>query len=97
MFQPAHVDGLSLVILRRQNRWFGPQFSVVASGQLKHDGETLSLVGNDQARIVSDQELAAVMIVKQDTRIAKCRGFDLFLIEEDDAEPVRTPDRGGVK
>ena len=96
MFQPSHVDGRTLVILRGRNRCLGPQLSVVACGQLEHDGETLTLVGNDQARVLSDQELAAVMIVKPDSRIAECRGFDLFLIQEDVTEPSVAPDCGGI-
>jgi hypothetical protein len=78
MLHPAHVDGRSLVILRQQ----GNRFSVVASGQLEHDGETLTLVGDGQQRVLTEQDLASVMVVRPDTRIAMCRGFDLFLIEE---------------
>jgi hypothetical protein len=87
VFQPAHVDGRSLVILRRRRRRVGWAFSVAASGRLEHDGEVLSLVGNGPPRVITDRELAAVMPVKPDTRIAECRGFDLFLIVDESAEP----------
>jgi hypothetical protein len=82
MFQPTHVDGRFLVILRRSSHILGSQFSVVASGQLVHGGETLELVGNNTRRVISSQELANFMLVKPDTRISECRGFDFFLVEE---------------
>jgi hypothetical protein len=82
MFQPAHVDGRSLVILRRRRTWLGWRFSVVASGLLEHDGEILALVDGESNRVITEQELAEVLLVKPDTRIAECRGFDLFLIQE---------------
>jgi hypothetical protein len=82
MFHPVDVDGRSLVVLRRWKRLLGSQFTVVASGRLEHDGETLTLVGNDDRRAVSDQELRDFMVVNPDTQIAECRGFDLFLIQE---------------
>jgi hypothetical protein len=82
MLNPHHVDGRLLVILRPQKRLLGSQFSVVESGRLEHDGETLALVRDDQRRVVSDQELEGFMVVKPDTLICECRGFDLFLIQE---------------
>jgi len=78
MFHPSHVDGRSLVILQRR----GGRFAAVASGRLEHDGESLTLVGDGRQRVLTEPELASVMVVRPDTRIAECRGFDLFLIEE---------------
>jgi hypothetical protein len=77
MLHPAHVDGRSLVILQRR----GHQFSVAASGQLEHDGETLALVGDGKRRVLTRARVGSVMVVRPDTKIAECRGFDLFLIE----------------
>jgi hypothetical protein len=82
MLHPAHVDGRSLVILRRRSTWSGLKFSVVASGQLEHVGETLTLIGDNSTREITNDELAGFMIVKPDTQIPECRGFDLFLIQE---------------
>ena len=82
MFNPHHVDGRTLVILRRVQFGFGSPFSVVTSGRLEHDGETLTLVGNEMRRVVTAQELAGFKNVKPDTQIAVCRSFDLFLIRD---------------
>jgi hypothetical protein len=84
MFHPAHVDGRTVVVLRRRTGWFGPRFSVVASGRLEHDGQTLSLVAPGVTRAVTADELASLMLVRPDTRIAECRGYDLFLVHEAD-------------
>ena len=81
MLHPAHVDGRSLVILRRRGR----RYSVVASGRLEHDGESLALVGDGKPRVVTEAELASLFVVKPDTQITVCRGFDLFLVEDSEA------------
>jgi hypothetical protein len=75
---PSIVDGRSLVVLR-QNR---TGFSIMEKGVLQHDGQSLYLVDDDDSRIVTDDELSAIKIVREDSRIAACRGFDLFLIVE---------------
>jgi hypothetical protein len=82
MLHPAHVDGRSLVILRRRQRLIGSCFCVVASGELEHDGETLFFLCDRAPQVITDQELASVMVVKPDTQIWECRGFDLFLIQD---------------
>jgi hypothetical protein len=84
MHHPAHVDGRTLVILRRHSGPFGLKFSVKACGRLEFDGERLALVGPETQRVMTDDELASLMIVRLDTAIPECRGFDLFLIEADD-------------
>ena len=81
MLNPAHVDGRSLIILRRRSTWAGLKFAIVASGRLDHDGEKLTLVGDNSTRVIADQERAAFMIVKPDTQIAECPGFDQYLIQ----------------
>lgn len=73
---PSIVDGRSLVVLR-QNNW---AFSIVEKGVLEHDGEALYLVDGGDSRIITDDELSSIQIVRADSRIAACRGFDLFLI-----------------
>src|SRR5262245_5243208 len=72
VYQPHHVDGRSLVILRRQ----GNRLSVAASGELHHDGEILELENEGQRRIISDAELASFMAVRDDTLLVMCKGFD---------------------
>jgi len=73
---PSIVDGRSLVVLR-QDKF---RFSIVEKGILEHDGELLYLVDGEDSRIVTDAELSSFQIVRQDSRIAACRGFDLFVI-----------------
>ena len=83
MFHPAHIDGQSLVILRRRRSpMLGAAFIVVTSGRLEYDGETLNLVGDGVNRVITDQERAVLMVVRPDTNIVECRGFHLFLLEE---------------
>ncbi len=82
MLHPIEVDGRTLVILRRSSRWLGSQFIIESSGRLEHDGETLTLVGDNMQRNISDEELAGLMTVKPDSLIAECRGFDFFLVLE---------------
>ena len=76
---PQDVDGRTLVIIRRhQHRsLLGPQFHVVASGQLEHDGDALTLIGDGDRRLITDEELASLMLVMPDTKLVACRGFDL--------------------
>ena len=75
---PQIVDGRSLVVLG-QNR---TGFSIIEKGVLEHDGQSLYLVNGDDSRIFTDDELSGIQIVRADSRIAACRGFDLFLIVE---------------
>ncbi|MFN5706712.1 MAG: hypothetical protein ACK48X_01535 [Planctomycetota bacterium] len=73
---PSIVDGRSLVVVRQSN-W---AFSVVVNGVLEHDGESLYLVNGDDSRIITDVELSSFQIVRADSKITACRGFDLFMI-----------------
>jgi hypothetical protein len=84
MYPLIQVDGRTLVILRQQSGMFVPTFAVVASGRLSYDGDVLSLVTQDEERVLSAQELSSIQNVRHDTRIAECRGFDLFLIVQSD-------------
>ena len=78
MLYPHHIDGCSLVVLRQKT--FG--FSIVESGRLEYDGESLRLVRENSSRIITDAELSAFMLVRTDSKIAAYQGFDLFLIVE---------------
>jgi hypothetical protein len=82
MFHPAHIDGRTLVILRRHRALLRRVFRIVASGRLEYDGASLSLVNGPSERVITDSEREALMLVSSDTRIPQCRGFDLFLIEQ---------------
>ncbi|MBL8820000.1 MAG: hypothetical protein JNL58_28510 [Planctomyces sp.] len=73
---PSIVDGCSLVVLRQNTT----AYSVAEKGVLEHDGEALYLVDGDDSRLITDDELSLIKIVRPDSRIAGCRGFDLFLI-----------------
>ena len=84
MFQPAHVDGRTLVIIRRRPSLFNSGFTEVMRGRLEHDGAKLTLVGNCGRRVISDAELATFMPVNEGNRIPECAGFDFFLIQESD-------------
>ena len=75
---PSIVDGRSLVVLRQKRSGF----SIVEKGVLEHDGESLYLVDGEDSRLVTDAELSSFQIVRQDSKIAACRGFDLFVIVE---------------
>lgn len=73
---PSIVDGRSLVVLRQTRA----AFSIAEKGVLEHDGESLYLVDGGDSRMITDEELSSIQIVRPDSRIAACRGFDLFLI-----------------
>jgi len=78
MHQPAHLDGCSVVILRKVRR----AFSVQEQGRLSHDGQKLMLVHGDARRLFTDAEIGALLSVTTDSRIPECKGFDFFLIAE---------------
>lgn len=82
MLHPAHIDGRTLVILRRRGSVFRPMFDVVISGRLEHDGSKLTLIGDGIERVIAEPEQDMLMPVKPDSRIPQCNGFDLFMIEE---------------
>jgi hypothetical protein len=75
---PSIVDGRSLVVLRQNTA----AFSIAEKGILEHDGVALYLVDGDNSRMMTDEELSSLQMVLPDSRIAACRGFDLFLIVE---------------
>ena len=79
MFQPAHVDGRTLVVLQPRESILGG-YSVVESGRLEHDGEELRLVGDVGCRLVSDDELGEFQPVTSQNRIAACTSFDFFIV-----------------
>lgn len=82
MLHPSTVDGRSLVVLRHRKQMIGAGFSVVACGQLEHNGESLFLVNNADTRIATDEELAGFQFVRPDSKIAEYQGFDFFLLAE---------------
>ena len=84
MWYPAHVDGRTLVVIRRRKSLFGG-YDVIESGVLEHDGESLHLVGDRGARVLTRAELDSVQPVAPRSRIAACRGFDFFLLRSGDA------------
>lgn len=78
MYGPVEVHYRSVVILRQG--WRG--LAVQESGLLSHDGQTLTLLGEDESkRVFSDDELQAILPVSIENHILECRGFDFFLIE----------------
>jgi hypothetical protein len=79
MYQPAHIDGCSLVVLEPTNRLTGQQFAVIARGRFSFDGENLTLRLEDGLEIpFSDKELADVKIVHPQSKIPECLGFNFF-------------------
>ncbi len=84
MFQPAHIDGRTLVVIRARKSLFGG-YDVIESGKLEHDGEALHLVGEQSSRAVTDAELESLQPVVQQSGISACRGFDFFLLRSADA------------
>lgn len=77
MYQPMHVDGRTVVVLRRT--WRG--HAIVESGRLEFDGDELSLVVGGVERILPSAEIDSLKLVGADNRIPECQGFDLFLIQ----------------
>ena len=87
MYQPIHIDGRSIVVLRKAHLGY----RVIESGVLSFDGETLTLGEGNAARVVSDAELGALMPVSSDSRINECRGFDFFVLESEEAQAGEAP------
>jgi hypothetical protein len=79
MWNPAHVDGRTLVVIRPRKSLLGG-YEVIESGRLSHEGDALRLVGDRSSRVVTDAELQALQPVVQKSHIAACRGFDFFLL-----------------
>ena len=77
MYQPAHIDGRTVVILRRE----GHRYTIVESGRLQFDGEDLSLTDGESTRLFSNAECNLLMLVVSDNRIPECRCFDFFLMQ----------------
>ncbi len=78
MFDPAHLDGCSVVVLRPDRRGF----RVVESGVLNFDGETLTLGEGPSRRAFTDAERDSLMPVAANSRIPECRGFRFFVLAE---------------
>jgi hypothetical protein len=79
MWQPAHIDGRTLVVIRaRESLLCG--YDVIEFGMLEHDGEVLHLVGDHGSRTVTDAELESLQPVVPQSNISACRGFDFFLL-----------------
>jgi hypothetical protein len=79
MWQPAHIDGRTLIVIRPGKSVLGG-YHVVESETLEYDGEALHLVGDHGSRAVTDAELNALQPVVSQSRINACRGFDFFLL-----------------
>ena len=76
MYQPAHIDGRSVVILRRH----GSGYIAEESGFLEFNGEALFLITEGAKRLFSDEEIDSLKVVVEGNRIQECNGFDFFLI-----------------
>ena len=76
MYQPAHIDGRTVIILR--SAWFG--FQVVESGRLTFDGETLSLMGDNFERQFLAKEINSLQPVTAGNTIPQCTDFDFFIV-----------------
>ena len=74
---PAHIDGCSLVILRRRSSLLSAGFEVVESGTLSYDGETLTLESDHAARTreVTLAEQNHILVVSELNRIPEFIGF----------------------
>jgi hypothetical protein len=84
MWQPAHIDGRTLVVIRPRKSVLGG-YDVIESGVMQHDGEVLYLVGDHGSRAVTKSELGSLQPVVPQSSIAVCRGFDFCLIRPADA------------
>lgn len=76
MYQPAHIDGRTVVVLRRK----GLRYTIMENGTLAFDGEELSLVFGGNRRLFTDAEIALLKLVDPGNRILQCKGFDFFSI-----------------
>jgi hypothetical protein len=80
MWNPVHVDGRTLIVLIQRDSFVGG-YDVVASGELKYDGQELRLASEAGSRVVSDEELAALQPVTSQNHISACGLFDFFLLQ----------------
>jgi hypothetical protein len=76
---PAHVDGLTLVVIRRTTMGY----KSLQSGGLSHDGHQLTLVGEHGEVAITDRELAELQPVVPGNQFSACRGCDFFLFRDD--------------
>ncbi len=83
MWQAAHIDGRTLVVIRPRKSSLGG-YDVVESGMMRHDGEVLHLVGDNGSRAVTDAEMESLQPVTPQSDIPACRGFDFFLLRSAD-------------
>ena len=77
LYHPAHIDGRTVVVLRSDILGY----TIMESGLLKFDGESLSLACGEAKRHFSEQEVELLKPVAAGNRIPECRGFDFFLIQ----------------
>jgi hypothetical protein len=80
MWNPVHVDGRTVVVLIQRDSFEGG-YDVVASGELKYDGQEIRLASEVGSRVISDEELAALQPVTPQNQISACRSFDFFLLQ----------------
>jgi hypothetical protein len=79
-FNPTHLDGRTLVIIK-QHVW---GYQRIASGRLNYDGAQMFFREDDLTeRPVTPDELALIRPVLPTSRIPQCRGYDLFLVASD--------------
>ncbi len=79
MYHGTQIDGCTLVFVRRTFL----DFNVVESGLLSFDGESVWLASDGGERPLNETELAQILDVTAENKIAACRGFDLFVIVQD--------------
>ncbi len=81
-YHPAHIDGCSLVVIRRAKGRYRRGFGEVESGVLEYDGEALVLRGADDStrRVISDAEQDRILPVTNANRIPPCLGFQFFMV-----------------
>jgi hypothetical protein len=77
MYQPSHLDGCSVVVLRKG----GLGHILVKSGFLEFDGKELSLVTVDGRFPFSKEEVESLKLAVPGNRIPECQGFRFFRIE----------------
>ncbi|WP_092050502.1 hypothetical protein [Planctomicrobium piriforme] len=78
MHHPAHIDGRTLVILKPTILGY----KIIEKSRLAYDGNELHLIDGQSSRVITDQELAAVLNVTENCQIRECVGFDFMLFSD---------------
>ena len=79
-FDPAHLDGRTLVMI--QHHVWG--YQRIESGRLNYDGSLMLLCEHDLVgRPITPDELASIRPVLPTSRIPQCRGYDFYLVASD--------------